>query len=155
MSNEAETKPRKRRKYKRRKKALAAAKDVLQVYPCCGCGPEGCIDFSRTVECADCGKTYHPDQNTGVYCYACLSTPKWKPPKYVEVTSEMPCNLCKEEADRDRRRGLQPSKVNSATVMLDGKKEWAYCDGCADDVVADWQDSFNMDVAEGRYDHDY
>ena len=39
--------------------------------PCCGCGPEGCVDFSRTVNCIDCGKEYHPDQNTESYCYSC------------------------------------------------------------------------------------
>jgi len=43
-------------------------------YPCCGCGPEGCVDFETTVTCRQCGKTYHPDQNTEVYCYACQST---------------------------------------------------------------------------------
>lgn len=40
-------------------------------YPCCGCGPEGCIDFNTTTECRDCGKSYHPDDNTQSYCYAC------------------------------------------------------------------------------------
>ena len=40
-------------------------------YPCCGCGPEGCVDTSTTVECGDCGKVYHPDQWTQMYCYAC------------------------------------------------------------------------------------
>jgi hypothetical protein len=40
-------------------------------YPCCGCGPEGCIDFSRTTACADCGREYHPDSNTEVFCYGC------------------------------------------------------------------------------------
>jgi len=40
-------------------------------YPCCGCGPEGCIDYNKTVKCQDCGQTYHPDQNTEKVCYRC------------------------------------------------------------------------------------
>lgn len=40
-------------------------------YPCCGCGPEGCIDFSRTVKCKDCRQSYHPDSMTQEYCYRC------------------------------------------------------------------------------------
>lgn len=40
-------------------------------YPCCGCGPEGCIDFEEIVTCEKCGKQYHPDDNTWVYCYGC------------------------------------------------------------------------------------
>lgn len=40
-------------------------------YPCCGCGPEGCIDFDTTVSCQSCGHTYHPDPNTDMFCYAC------------------------------------------------------------------------------------
>lgn len=39
--------------------------------PCCGCGPEGCVDTSRTVECSGCGKSFHPDQNTEETCYRC------------------------------------------------------------------------------------
>lgn len=54
-------------------------------YPCCGCGPEGCIDFSRTVACKDCGKKYHPDQNTEVYCYACQGP---------GVDENGDCNMC-------------------------------------------------------------
>ena len=42
-------------------------------YPCCGCGPEGCIDRETVVICGDCGKRYHPDQNTEEFCYACQS----------------------------------------------------------------------------------
>ncbi len=42
-------------------------------YPCCGCGPEGCIDFSRTVQCGDCGVEFHPDQNTERFCYRCIA----------------------------------------------------------------------------------
>jgi hypothetical protein len=42
--------------------------------PCCGCGPEGCVDRSRLVSCEDCGKDYHPDQNTEMYCYACQAS---------------------------------------------------------------------------------
>ena len=44
-------------------------------YPCCGCGPEGCIDFTRTVTCEDCGKSFHPDGNAEKYCYACGQKP--------------------------------------------------------------------------------
>jgi hypothetical protein len=40
-------------------------------YPCCGCGPEGCVDTSRTVECDGCGRDYHPDQWTEYFCYRC------------------------------------------------------------------------------------
>jgi hypothetical protein len=40
-------------------------------FPCCGCGSEGCIDFNTIVSCKDCGDNYHPDSNTGVYCYKC------------------------------------------------------------------------------------
>lgn len=40
-------------------------------YPCCGCGPEGCIDFERTVKCKKCRKEYHPDPQTQIYCYGC------------------------------------------------------------------------------------
>lgn len=43
--------------------------------PACGCGPEGCVDTSRTVSCEDCGKKYHPDQQTERFCYVCLSKP--------------------------------------------------------------------------------
>lgn len=40
-------------------------------HPACGCGPEGCIDFDRVVECGDCGQEYHPDPQTETYCYRC------------------------------------------------------------------------------------
>lgn len=46
-------------------------------YPCCGCGPEGCIDFNTTVECRQCGKEYHPDPQTGKYCYRCQAEDAW------------------------------------------------------------------------------
>ena len=40
-------------------------------YPCCGCGPEGCIDRSRTVSCSRCGTKYYPDPQTNETCYGC------------------------------------------------------------------------------------
>jgi hypothetical protein len=40
-------------------------------YPCCGCGPEGCVDLNRVVKCQYCGTQYHPDPQTEKYCYSC------------------------------------------------------------------------------------
>lgn len=40
-------------------------------YPCCGCGPGGCIDYSRTNECTDCGQSFHPDGGAEEVCYRC------------------------------------------------------------------------------------
>lgn len=40
-------------------------------YPCCGCGEDGCVDYDRKVNCKQCNRSYHPDQNTEVYCYVC------------------------------------------------------------------------------------
>jgi hypothetical protein len=44
---------------------------MCEDYPCCGCGPEGCIDFERIVKCKECKTKYHPDNNTEQYCYRC------------------------------------------------------------------------------------
>lgn len=43
-------------------------------FPCCGHGSEGCVDTSRTIKCADCKQTYHPDSMTEKYCYRCQFT---------------------------------------------------------------------------------
>lgn len=39
--------------------------------PACGCGPEGCIDYSRKNKCKQCGREFHPDANTENFCYRC------------------------------------------------------------------------------------
>lgn len=52
-------------------------------YPCCGCGPEGCVDRTRIVVCKECGTRFHPDQNTEEYCYRCQITAE-RNPKFPE-----------------------------------------------------------------------
>lgn len=42
-------------------------------YPCCGCGPEGCIDYDRTVVCEDCGRKFHPSGDNERFCLRCLA----------------------------------------------------------------------------------
>ena len=66
-------------------------------YPCCGCGPEGCIDFDTTVSCQSCGKTYHPDPSTEDYCYACQSLGEEEKDEYEDDDWES-----REEDERDR-----------------------------------------------------
>ena len=70
-------------------------------YPCCGCGPEGCIDFTRTVTCEDCGKSFHPDGNAEKYCYACGQKPVIKTQELKPITeSDADCEYtnCEEKA---------------------------------------------------------
>ena len=62
-------------------------------YPCCGCGPEGCIDFSTTVECLSCGQEYHPDPQTGEYCYRCQAEDELYEDDYLEPDYEDSDNL--------------------------------------------------------------
>jgi len=42
--------------------------------PCCGCGPEGCVDRTRSVHCKSCDREYHPDDHTETICYRCQAT---------------------------------------------------------------------------------
>lgn len=104
-------------------------------YPCCGCGPDGCIDFDKTVECADCGKTYHPDPQTGVYCYVCLSKPKYVPPKITKVVAGDKCAECGATDLRDDETGWFGKRVSGTP----------YCDDCADEVIAGEREAFELE----------
>jgi hypothetical protein len=111
-------------------------------YPCCGCGPEGCIDFSRTVSCEDCGKRYHPDQMTEVYCYACLATPRYVPWKRDPAKPGEDCCWCSREEE----------ETPKATCRIGG---FPYCDDCATETEIDNREAFEQEVREGRYDDRY
>jgi len=41
--------------------------------PSCGCGPEGCIDFSKLVVCEDCNQEFHPDNGSYRFCRRCIA----------------------------------------------------------------------------------
>lgn len=85
--------------------------------PACGCGPEGCVDRSRTVNCADCGRSFHPDGNTETYCYRCAMTPAR--PKFdgTVVLGEGKCGYCEKEFV-ERRRWRRDSNQETDDMAL-------------------------------------
>ena len=124
-------------------------------FPCCGCGPEGCIDHTRTVQCAQCGQRYHPDPQTGVYCYRCLNAPRYRytPPKRMAAKPNTCCEECLHWAGRDQRRGVHGpidlSAVPEATVTF-GNGD--LCDDCARDAEDEDRAGWETDAAEGWID---
>lgn len=141
-------------------------------YPCCGCGPEGCIDFDRVVKCADCGTRFHPDATHEVYCLRCAEIPRR--PKQLERRTVEPgrvCQECQDIHDRDVYRATHPDPrrrqtriedawdVSTATVALvdsRGREIGVYCEDCASEVEGEYWESCQEErraYEMGEYDH--
>ncbi len=67
--------------------------------PFCGCGPEGCIDTTRTVSCHDCGTEYHPDAETETLCWRCIAIREIEEEERREWEAE---NYGEEDEEGDR-----------------------------------------------------
>lgn len=131
-------------------------------FPCCGCGTDGCIDDTRTVTCADCGKRYHPDGNTEVYCYVCLAKPVYNAPKRESAKENVPCEECAHWAHKVNRpdtRGIvtrrtalgafpQHVDIPNADTTIDGRD---LCDGCADEYESECEQSHYEYIESGEY----
>jgi len=92
-------------------------------YPSCGCGPEGCIDFDTRVKCQRCHREFHPDPNTGEYCYGCQAQNRVEAIMERHNAPIYKCHVCGMEFEMQKEECLCGGEVSEEEIDYMSEEE--------------------------------